>query len=250
MATTILSYIRPSALSVKDAGATPEAATESTVQASLADVSTIHHLLPKPPPLVTFQLPIPSIVRLILVAYLVYAIVVFILPINLIIAIVGTFLMTWRAPWARTIRHILLSNGWIRFATKRIWGLATGTVITEDSIQPIDKSDSLSIPKPSSADKRVGAAAAPTSTGELEIPEDVPPPSSLRFRFIVHENQRWWMGLDWTAALLPNERASWTSAPPGLKPVPPPMGITLPPTTTVYLPVSSSGRGKVSLPFT
>jgi hypothetical protein len=31
----------------------------------------------------------------------------------------------------------------------------------------------------------------------------------IYFRFEVHENHRWWMGLDWTSALLPQERPSW-----------------------------------------
>lgn len=31
----------------------------------------------------------------------------------------------------------------------------------------------------------------------------------IYFKFEVHENQRWWMGLDWTSALLPQERPSW-----------------------------------------
>lgn len=29
------------------------------------------------------------------------------------------------------------------------------------------------------------------------------------FRFEIYENQRWWMGLDWTHALLPGERPTW-----------------------------------------
>jgi hypothetical protein len=31
----------------------------------------------------------------------------------------------------------------------------------------------------------------------------------IYFKFEVHENQRWWMGLDWTSALVPQERPSW-----------------------------------------
>lgn len=29
------------------------------------------------------------------------------------------------------------------------------------------------------------------------------------YRFEIYENQRWWMGLDWTHALLPGERPTW-----------------------------------------
>jgi hypothetical protein len=42
------------------------------------------------------------------------------------------------------------------------------------------------------------------------------------------------MGLDWTAALLPSERPSWSSA--SLQPLNPPSTFARPPTTTSYLP--------------
>ncbi|KAG8732178.1 hypothetical protein FRC11_000234 [Ceratobasidium sp. 423] len=54
-------------------------------------------------------------------------------------------------------------------------------------------------------------------------------PSRLRFRFDILENQRWWVGIDWTATLLPNERTSWCSPPPHLAPLSPPITFTLPP---------------------
>lgn len=41
-----------------------------------------------------------------------------------------------------------------------------------------------------------------------ELPEEKAG-EPIYFRFEVHENQRWWMGLDWTSALLPQERPSW-----------------------------------------
>ena len=39
--------------------------------------------------------------------------------------------------------------------------------------------------------------------------EDETEENPIYFRFEVHENHRWWMGLDWTSALLPQERPSW-----------------------------------------
>ncbi len=50
------------------------------------------------------------------------------------------------------------------------------------------------------------------------------------------------MGLDWTAALLPQERPSWCSA--SQQPMPPPNAFTLPESTTVYLPDGKGGRLK------
>jgi hypothetical protein len=47
---------------------------------------------------------------------------------------------------------------------------------------------------------------------------------------MVYENQRWWMGLDWTAALLPGDRPSWCSASQA--------AFALPAPTTAFLPVN------------
>jgi hypothetical protein len=59
--------------------------------------------------------------------------------------------------------------------------------------------------------------------------------AQLRFAFTVYENQRWWMGLDWTAALLPGERPSWCSA--SQAALPPPAAFALPAPTTTFLSV-------------
>ncbi|KAJ9093479.1 hypothetical protein QFC19_008338 [Naganishia cerealis] len=65
------------------------------------------------------------------------------------------------------------------------------------------------------------------------------PSAPLYFRFELHENQRWWMGLDWTSALLPQERAAWCDV--YLNPTSPPQGFTLPRETAVYLPEPRKG---------
>ena len=54
------------------------------------------------------------------------------------------------------------------------------------------------------------------------------------FAFTIYENQRWRVGLDWTAALLPGERPSWCSAPQA--PLSPPATFALPAPTTGFLP--------------
>lgn len=63
-----------------------------------------------------------------------------------------------------------------------------------------------------------------------------------RFLFTIYENQRWWMGLDWTAALLPGERPSWGSA--AQAPLPPPSSFALPEPAVAYLP-GPGGKGRL-----
>jgi Integral peroxisomal membrane peroxin len=72
------------------------------------------------------------------------------------------------------------------------------------------------------------------------LSDSLAPVQSLRFLFTIYENQRWWMGLDWTAALLPAERPSWCSA--AQLPIPPPNAFTLPENTTIYLPDANGNR--------
>ena len=52
----------------------------------------------------------------------------------------------------------------------------------------------------------------------------------IYFVFEIFENQRWWMGLDWTHALLPGERPNWSDLN---------LNLSLPP-TTFQLPNSTS----------
>ncbi|KAI3624047.1 hypothetical protein CBS14141_002475 [Malassezia furfur] len=64
------------------------------------------------------------------------------------------------------------------------------------------------------------------------------------FQFEIYENQRWWIGLDWTAALLPNERPSWSDG--DNNAVAPPSSFTLPATTRTRVPSSAKpGRDDV-----
>ncbi|ODO08837.1 hypothetical protein L198_00570 [Cryptococcus wingfieldii CBS 7118] len=55
----------------------------------------------------------------------------------------------------------------------------------------------------------------------------------IYFRFEIHENQRWWMGLDWTSALLPQERPSWCDS--HVLPVSPPSSFTLPAPVSIVI---------------
>jgi Integral peroxisomal membrane peroxin len=77
----------------------------------------------------------------------------------------------------------------------------------------------------------------PVGTADAARGADITVTTQLRFTFTVYENQRWWMGLDWTAALLPGERPSWCSA--LQAPLPPPAAFALPAPTTAFLSVDS-----------
>ncbi|CAB5302154.1 unnamed protein product [Rhizophagus irregularis] len=55
--------------------------------------------------------------------------------------------------------------------------------------------------------------------------------TDLIFRFVIYENQRWWLGLDWTTNLFLNERPAWSDE--YNEPTNPKSSFELPPTTTI-----------------
>ncbi|GAA5861696.1 hypothetical protein JCM3774_002674 [Rhodotorula dairenensis] len=101
---------------------------------------------------------------------------------------------------------------------------------------PVVVSSSTLVPSPS-------AATTPATDVSAAV-QEAPPPAAdetddalgedVEVQFTVFENQRWWVGLDWTQALLPGERASWTDA--DSNPANPPSAFVLPQASVTYIP--------------
>lgn len=190
----------------------PEAppVTESTLQGVITDLTIIQSSLPS-------SIPAPSLetskaFRAAVILSVPYLLLSFLVSFRAVVAIAGTVCLTWRAPWALVIRTTLWRSAWLRWTIYKIWAFLVG--------QPL--APPVMSPQPS-----------------VSSTEDV---QSFRFLFTIYENQRWWMGLDWTAALLPAERPSWCSA--AQQPMSPPNSFTLPESTVVCLPDGKGGRLK------
>ncbi|KAF6760026.1 integral peroxisomal membrane peroxin-domain-containing protein [Ephemerocybe angulata] len=148
---------------------------------------------------------LPAIpLRAVAILYIPYLLLTLYVPLRLIFAISGTIIFTWRAPFAVLLRTTLWRSAFIRPSHPQTQTIQTVSAAKDD---------------------------APPAT------------SSLRFLFAIHENQRWWMGLDWTAALLPGERPSWCS--PAHAPLSPPGVFSLPNPTVVYLPHPSDDSRRI-----
>ncbi|KAJ6593728.1 integral peroxisomal membrane peroxin-domain-containing protein [Mycena capillaripes] len=191
----------------------PPIASEHTLQAAVADLTTIEGLIPALPALSPSLLAPKLLWRTSLVLYLPYLLITHLVRLRVLVAVAGTVLLAWRAPWAIALRSSLWRSAWFRWAVYHLCATITGEPL------PLAPQSALSV-----------AAAAPTPT------------KSLRFLFTIYENQRWWVGLDWTAALLPAERPSWCSK--AQNAVAPPNAFVLPDDTTLYLP-STDGKGRV-----
>ncbi|KAF7362035.1 Peroxin/Ferlin domain-containing protein [Mycena venus] len=155
----------------------PPIASEQTLQAAVADLTTIEGLIPAFPALPPSLRAPKLLLRASLVLYLPYLLLTHFVRLRVLVAIAGTVLLVWRAPWVVALRVSLWRSAWFRWGVYHLLAKVTG--------QPI--------PLPQRSAPSAAAVAAPTAT------------KSLRFLFTIYENQRWWMGLDWTAALLPAE---------------------------------------------
>lgn len=185
--------------------------TETTLQNIITDLTIIQSLLPRFPR-DTLSISLPKLLRVAAISYLPYLILTSFLSLRVIFAIAGTLLLSWRAPWASVIRTTVWHSAWFRWSIYTSWSHLTGDPLPPRTMSPQSTSDSLA------------------------------PVQSLRFLFTIYENQRWWMGLDWTGALLPAERPSWCSA--SQHPISPPNAFTLPENTVIYLPDANGNRMK------
>ncbi|KAI0344639.1 hypothetical protein BDW22DRAFT_1418833 [Trametopsis cervina] len=189
---------------------------EDNLQQAIVALSLIQSLLPTPPPnpLSEQHLNLTVIARTIAFFYVPYLALTYLVRLRVLIALVGTILLTWRARWALLIRRAILRSAHVRWASYYAWSRITG------------------LPLP----PRIGPSEGPSSTSLTTnaAAPSAPTPVRVRFLFTIYENQRWWMGLDFTAALLPGERPSWCTN--NQQPVSPPAVFSLPTPTTVYLP--------------
>ena len=129
----------------------------------------------------------------------------------------GVIVLTWCSPWATLIRSALWHSAFVRHVVLTTVRVLSGSESVASRLRP----------KPPSPRKR-------HATDEFET----------EFVFEIYENQRWWIGLDWTAALLPQERPSWSDS--ENHAVAPPASFSLPRGIRTYMP-SSRYPGKDDL---
>ena len=189
--------------------------SEVSVQTAMGDLAALLVLLPSSPTLPSFLsssiLPSAALFRACAVASIPYLILTYLVPVRILVGLLGTIILTYRAPFAQLLRAALWRSAFVRWAVYRSWAGLTGIPIAYPiPIPPVD---------PAAAAQRTNATVT----------------ERVQFTFMVYENQRWWMGLDWTAALLPGERPSWCST--SQAPLPPPAAFTLPAPTTAFLPI-------------
>lgn len=116
----------------------------------------------------------------------------------------GTIALTWHSRPARVSRVIL----WRSLTVRRICSFITGLPLAQN---PDSSTSSTTGGKPTPPALPPRRKSKPQENGASDIAMKHRPASpGVRFTFILYENQRRWIGLGWTSAMLAYERASWT----------------------------------------
>lgn len=127
----------------------------------------------------------------------------------------GLIALSWCSTYATLVRYALWKSATVRWTVRAVLRVASAGYLGGRAGSDLSRYNL-------STNAMVGSGSAATkSTSKSQVRTN-----TVHYRFEIFENQRWWVGLDWTAALLPQERASWTDS--NLGPVSPPASFTLP----------------------
>ena len=218
-----LRYFTPTSLPRPNSALTPQTYTAllhdidiitlhlATLNRSLL-APLLHHFSFAPTP--NRSPPAYTTARLALTSYPLYLLLTYFVQLNHLLLFLGLTALLWNAPFFRTLRVLLYKSAAIRWIGRIILATLLGGKGLQKELDQTKKG--LGIPglfgrKKGGAVvteqnvKVVGTTGVrESSPGRQEEGEDV------QLQFAVFENQRWWVGLDWTHALLPGERPSWS----------------------------------------
>ena len=126
-------------------------------------------------------------------------------PTNLIFLALGSVAILWNAPFFRTLRQALWRSAAVRWGSRITIGLLSGGHGLRHEWEMTKKGVGImGLLGRKKVEEKV--EEKPVKVGAVHEGEEE---EDVQIQFTVFENQRWWVGLDWTHALLPGERASW-----------------------------------------
>ncbi|KAK4687064.1 hypothetical protein P7C73_g3056, partial [Tremellales sp. Uapishka_1] len=240
--------------------------TSETILATLADLHAINALLP-PSPIPTFtsvyerfrQLGSLRLVRGLVVIWISWIILGKIIGFRSLLALAGTVLLLLPSPPLAHVLHLLSKSLLIRRTVALVFLFTFGSPPDQayhfrldfslkgwlKSKWDVSRRPSLAFTFRPQFGAGLGSQDLQGSAiDDSEEPEEKAG-SPIFFKFEIQENQRWWMGLDWTSALLPQERPSWCDS--HLLPVSPPPSFTLPPSSSIILPFPTKSDPKMQI---
>ncbi|CAG8607581.1 1854_t:CDS:2 [Paraglomus occultum] len=115
--------------------------------------------------------------------------------------IIGTLALIWNSPWFRVIQHVSMQNVFIRGCVVFIVGFVWVGKFQPEGVRGF--SVAALVRKAKDQQRRNVSKKTNGKDGSKNSTEMV-------YSFVLYENQRWWLGLDWTTNLFPNERPAWS----------------------------------------
>lgn len=136
---------------------------------------------------------------------------------HVVFAIVGAILLASPSPWFHIICLALRKNILLKHFLAALWAYGVALITT-----------TFSYKKKLSFKTRLSNLWSRSKTEKskalkvLEVGENLEENkkgnrSEMVFQFEVYENQRWWLGVNWTTNMMPSEREAWTDT--QLKPI-------------------------------
>lgn len=148
------------------------------------------------------------VLGLLILSYVPWLILTYFIPMRFIMVVAGTIVICWRAPWFAILWAVTMKLETFSPLLQLIpyWPFRPETgsnyqVKRKFSVKDII-SRAIGQRKKNDAD---AYKTYKTSTG-YDIEEDH---ATMYYKFVLYENQRWWLGLEWTPMMLPNDRAPW-----------------------------------------
>jgi hypothetical protein len=208
-----------------DGKSATQSTTTESVLLTLNDLHSIQNLLPPSPiPNVSSiyarfrQLGTTRLIRGLIVIWITWIILGHIIGFRSLLAIIGTIILLLPSPTLAHVVDLLSKSLAIRRGVALLFLFTFGSPpehsysMSSLGFSPMGwaKSKWAASRRPSLAFSfRPKTEKQPVSGSAIADDDDQTEENPIYFRFEVHENQRWWMGLDWTSALLPQERPSW-----------------------------------------
>lgn len=119
----------------------------------------------------------------------------------------GTLALIWCSPWFTIIRLALwrsrIFRGLLKFF---LWAFVAGQVVftSKTTGKPKSPFSVRGLIRRAREQQKTAVKAEDNEDPEAKKNAD------LIFQFVVYENQRWWLGLDWNTNLFPQERPAWS----------------------------------------
>ena len=136
----------------------------------------------------------------------------------------GLFILTYYSPWAKEIRRGLWNMKLVRLLSFYMTGLDLGGINKHRGIfitvsKQLKNMSGSPITENKASSTFIGSDKAGNSSNSKRKKE-------IEFTYVLLENQRRWLGIGWTSAMLSYERAAWTDV--YLNPAPAPPHFRLP----------------------